>query len=245
MSDRQSLGGAIRAARESSGFSISEIEKSTRIPAYILRDIELDKFESSGGTTYVRGHIRTIAKLFKIDSEPLLALFEGQTGEIDRPMIDLLAENNVTPARGNKRNVSYKTLGVAAGLVVVLAIALPAVLSFTKGHKVQSPATSEASPSAPSNNAVVATKGSGVVVLITGVTGKSWVGIQDSTGAQIFSGQIKVGSSQTFKDSQQLSVTIGNAGAVNLNVNGKDLGTPGNVGEVVHLSFGPNGSNQG
>ena len=84
-----------------------------------------------------------------------------------------------------------------------------------------------------------------VVVVITGVSGKSWVGIQDSTGAQIFSGQIKVGSSQTFKDNQQLNLTIGNAGAVNLNVNGKDLGTPGNIGEVVHLSFGPNDSNRG
>jgi cytoskeletal protein RodZ len=245
MSDRQTLGGVIRAAREASGYSISDLEKTTRIPTYILKDIEADKFSSSGGTTYVRGHIRTLAKLFRIDSDPLLTLFEDQTGEVDRPMIDLLTENNVTPVNGNKRNVSYKTLGIAAGLVVVMAIALPAVLSFTKGNKSESTNSSVVTPSAPSNNAVVATKGSGVVVVITGVNGKSWVGIQDSTGAQIFSGQIRVGATQTFKDGQQLSVTIGNAGAVNLNVNGKDLGTPGNVGEVVHLSFGPTESNQG
>jgi cytoskeletal protein RodZ len=244
MSARQTLGGVIRGAREASGYLISDIEKITKIPSYILKDIELDKFASSGGTTYVRGHIRTLCKLFKIDSEPLLALFEEQTGEIDRPMIDLLAENNVTTIENKKKSLSYKTLGIAAGLVVVLAIALPAVLSFTKTHKADSlNSGSSNSNSAPSN--VVATKTSGVVVVITGLSGKSWVGIQDSTGAQVFSGQIKAGSSQTFKDGQQINVTIGNAGAVNLNVNGKDLGTPGNIGEVVHLSFGPNDSNRG
>lgn len=244
MSDRQTLGGEIRSAREASGYLISDLEKITKIPTYILKDIELDKFTSSGGTTYVRGHIRTLAKLFRIDSEPLLAIFEEQTSEIERPMIDLLAENNVTTIKSKKRSISYKNLGIAAGLVVVLAIALPAVLSFTKTHKTDSVSSeSPVSNSAPST--VVATKTSGVVVVITGVSGKSWVGIQDSTGAQIYSGQIKGGTSQTFTDSQQINATIGNAGAVNLNVNGKDLGTPGNIGEVVHLSFGPNDSNRG
>ena len=143
-----------------------------------------------------------------------------------------------------KRNISYKTLGIAAGLVVVLSVALPAALSFTKGHKSISVEQSASSDkSGPSN--VVATKSSNVVVVVTGATGRSWVGIQDSAGNQVYSGRISVGSSQTFTDSQLLYVTIGNAGAVNLNVNGKDLGTPGNVGEVVHLSFGPTQSNKG
>jgi hypothetical protein len=82
-------------------------------------------------------------------------------------------------------------------------------------------------------------------VVVTGTSGKSWVGIQDSSGAQVFSGSIKAGDSKTFTDSQNLAVTVGNAGAVNLNVNGKDLGTPGLVGEVVHLSFDQNSSSQG
>ncbi|MEN9543086.1 MAG: hypothetical protein RL239_739, partial [Actinomycetota bacterium] len=34
-----------------------------------------------------------------------------------------------------------------------------------------------------------------------------------------------------------------NAGAVQLKVNGEDLGVPGRVGEVVRLEFGPQASN--
>ena len=246
MSDHQSLGGVIRSSRENAGYSISDLEKITRIPTAILKDLESDKFESSGGTTYARGHIRSIAKVLKSDSDKWLERFEDQTGEIDRPMFDLLAENNVTPSTPTKRNLSYKTLGIAAGLVAVLSIALPAGLSFTKNNK---PATSTSikseakSSSAPSD--VVATKTTGVVVVLTGVQGQSWVGIQDASGAQVFSGRISSGQSKTFSDAQQLNVTIGNSGAINLNVNGKDLGTPGKIGEVVHLSFGPNQSSQG
>jgi cytoskeletal protein RodZ len=244
MSDHQSLGGVIRASRENAGYSILELEKITRIPPAILRDLESDKFESSGGTTYARGHIRSIAKALRVDGDKWMERFEAQTGEIDRPMIDLLSENNVTPATPAKRNISYKTLGVAAGLVAVLSIALPAVLSFTKTHKTDAPAKSSVqSSSQPSS--VVATKTSGVVVVLTGVNGKSWVGIQDGAGAQVFSGRISSGETQTFKDAQQLNVTIGNSGAISLNVNGKELGIAGNVGEVVHLSFGPSDSNQG
>ena len=62
---------------------------------------------------------------------------------------------------------------------------------------------------------------------------------------QVFNGRILKGQSQTFTDAQLLNLTIGNAGAVNLVVNGRDLGTPGGVGEVVHLSFTPDQSNQG
>lgn len=244
MSDHQSLGGVIRASRENAGYTISDLEKVTRIPSRILKDIEKDEFASAGGTTYARGHIRTIAKILKADSEKWLERFEGQTGEIDRPMFDLLAENNVTPATPSKRNISYKTLGIAAGLIALLSIAIPAGLSFTKTNKpAETSKVQENSKAAPNN--VVATKTSGVVVVLTGIAGQSWVGIQDAAGTQVFSGRISLGQSKTFTDAQQLNVTIGNSGAVNLNVNGKDLGAPGNVGEVVHLSFGPNESNQG
>ena len=242
MSDHQSLGGVIRSTRENSGYSYSDLEQSTKIPKYILKDIEQDKFDSAGGNTYARGHIRTLAKFLKADSEKWLSRFEEQNSEIDRSMSDLLVENNVTPAQPEKRNISYKTLGIAAGIVVVLTIAVPALMSFTNSSDSSSSTNSNQS-GAPSS--AVATKTSGVVVTISGVSDKSWVGIQDAAGVQVFSGRIAIGQSQTFSNPQQLNVIIGNAGAVNLKVNGKDLGTPGAIGEVVRLSFSPNQSSQG
>ena len=155
MSDHQSLGGVIRSTRENSGYSISDLEQATKIPKYILKDIEQDKFESAGGNTYARGHIRTLAKVLKADSEKWLSRFEAQNLEIDRTMSDLLIENNVTPAKPAKRNISYKTLGIAAGMIVVLTVAVPSILSFTKSNDSSATKTSNESSSTSS---AVATK---------------------------------------------------------------------------------------
>jgi len=249
--DNLTLGSKLRDARKNAGYTIAQVSEVTRIRETLISDLESDNFETCGGYAYARGHIRTIAKLFNLDSDALVEDFANATGEFDRPMIDLLTENNVTAPRATRTKVSYKTLASGAAAVLVLLIAIPTVSSFFSSNKAATPAPS-AGASASQNSQgnteaanTVATKSSAVTVVLTGTSGKSWVGIQDSSGAQVFSGSISAGESKTFTDSTQLQVVIGNAGAVSLNVNGKDLGTSGAVGEVVHLSFDQNGSTQG
>jgi hypothetical protein len=74
------------------------------------------------------------------------------------------------------------------------------------------------------------------------VGGKTWIGIKDSKGEQIFDGQIKSGESQSFSDEASLNVTIGNAAAVKVTLNGSDLGVAGNYGEVVRFNYTPSGA---
>lgn len=94
---------------------------------------------------------------------------------------------------------------------------------------------------APSTSATpVAT--SGVNLIFTGVGGKSWIGIKDSKGEQIFDGQIKSGETQSFSDEASLNVTIGNAAAVKVSLNGSDLGVAGKYGEVVRFNYTPSGA---
>ena len=242
------LGTQIRDARTSAGISIEKISATTRIRSAVITDIENDNFESCGGNAYARGHIRTIAKLIKLDPEVLIAKFAEATGDFDRPMIDLLEENSAVKERSAKPKLSYKSLASVAAGVVALLVAVPAVISFFPSDKTSSvaPSSQSVAPStADQNSTVVATATSGVALVVTGISGKSWMGIQDASGLQIFSGSIAIGQSKTFSDDQLLQVTIGNAGAVSLNVNGRDIGTPGGIGEVVRLSFTPDASNNG
>ncbi len=247
-SSNSTLGAQLCNARKAVGYSVAQVSERTRIRETLISDLESDNFETCGGYAYARGHIRTIAKLFNLDSDALVATFAEVTGEFDRPMIDLLTENNVTTPKAEKSKISYKTLATGAAAVLVLLVAIPSLSSLFTSNKSAAPAPS-AGASANQNtvpaNTAVATKTTGVSVVVTGTVGKSWVGIQDSSGAQIFSGAIALGESKTFTDSTQLQVVIGNAGAVTLNVNGKELGAPGAIGEVVHLSFDQNGSTQG
>jgi len=242
------LGTEIRDAREGAGFSVAKIAQITRIRETLIKDIESDKFESCGGNAYARGHIRTIAKVLNLNADLLIEKFAQTTGDFDRPMVDLLEENNVIKQRAPRPAISFKALASVAAGVVALLIAVPAVISLFPNDTTSPLAPSSQGP-APStteqNSQVVASATSGVSLVVSGISGKSWIGIQDASGAQIFSGSINAGEVKSFSEDQLLYATIGNAAAVSLNVNGREIGTPGGVGEVVHLSFTPNGSNNG
>ena len=215
-----SVGILLRQARESAGMSLEELSEATCVRKTVLRDLEDDNFESSGGLAYARGHIRNIAKVLHANGELLVEEFNSMNQDFNRPMIELLSENNVTPSVRSESRISFGALGKVAAIIVALVIAIPTAASFV--HSAKKP---------PANRPPTA--------------GSTWLAVTDSSGAQIFSGMLANGSSQSFDDSQLINLTIGNAGAVNLNVNGKDAGAPGTRGEVVHLQFGPGASSQG
>ncbi len=242
------LGTEIRDARERAGFSVAKIAEITRIRETLIKDIESDQFESCGGNAYARGHIRTIAKVLNLNADLLIEKFAQTTGDFDRPMVDLLEESNVIKQRAPRPAISFKALASVAAGVVALLIAVPAVISLFP-NDTTSPLAPSSQGLAPStteqNSQVVASATSGVSLVVSGISGKSWIGIQDASGAQIFSGSITAGEVKSFSEDQLIHAVIGNAAAVSLNVNGQEIGTPGGVGEVVHLSFTPNGSNNG
>jgi hypothetical protein len=183
-----------------------------------------------------------------LNADLLIEKFAQSTGDFDRPMIDLLEESNVVKQRAPRPAISFKSLASVAAGVVALLIAVPAVISLFPSNETSpvAPSSQGAVPSTTDQNSqVVATKTTGVSLVVSGISGKSWIGIQDASGAQIFSGSIKVGETKSFSEDQLLQATIGNAAAVSLNVNGQEIGTPGGIGEVVHLSFTPSGSNNG
>lgn len=62
---------------------------------------------------------------------------------------------------------------------------------------------------------------------------ESWISIQ-SDGALVYEQIAQPGYSQTFEAKKELTITTGNAGAVNVAVNGQDLGSLGGPGEVVY-----------
>jgi cytoskeletal protein RodZ len=83
-----SVGTYLREAREAAGYSVEQISSKTRIRPDVIRDLESEKFQSSGGNAYARGHIRTIGNLINADIDRLISEFEAVTGEVDRPMIE-------------------------------------------------------------------------------------------------------------------------------------------------------------
>ena len=243
-----SLGSSITQARKSAGLSIEDLSASTNIRTALLKEIESNNFANCGGETYARGHIRNIATKLGVDPLIFIAAFEDEQMHTDRSMKELLVENSVMRQPEEARKVSWKvlaTLSVSSLFIVGLA---QIIISNTATVEIPEPiasitATESATPSpeateaTPTEQATVST-GEGVELVVSASRAKSWLFVSDATGRTLFSGQMSRGSSKTFRTDVSLNVKIGNAGGVDLTVNGKKVDSIGVDGEVVSVSYG-------
>lgn len=238
-----SLGSMISKARLDARLSIEDLSASTNIRPQLLRDIESNNFLTCGGDTYARGHIRNIAQRLGVDPQIFLTVFEDEQMHVDRSMQDMLVETNAMRQPEEARKISWKVLATLSIGSLGIAGLVQIIVSNTSSPSVPAPITSvSASPTAsaeptPSDEPTVST-GTGVEVVITASRAKSWLFVSDASGRTLFSGQISAGATKTFSSDASLNFKIGNAGGVDLVVNGKKIDSIGGDGEVVSVSYG-------
>jgi cytoskeletal protein RodZ len=241
------LGSLITQARKSAGLSIDDLSESTNIRGALLREIESNNFVHCGGETYARGHLRNLALKLGVDPQVFLTAFEDEQMQVDRSMKDLLVENSVMKKPEEARKVSWKvlaTISIASLFVVGLA---QIIISNTASVDIPEPiASASATPSesadptsgaTPTEQATIST-GTGVELIVTASRARSWLFVSDASGRTLFSGQISQGTTKTFSTDVTLNVRIGNAGGVDLTVNGNKVDSIGTDGEVVSVSYG-------
>ena len=213
-----------------------------------MKEIESNNFANCGGETYARGHIRNIATKLGVDPLIFIAAFEDEQMHTDRSMKELLVENSVMRQPEEARKVSWKVLATISVSSLFIAGLAQIIISNTATVEIPEPiasitATESATPSpeateaTPTEQATVST-GEGVELVVSASRAKSWLFVSDATGRTLFSGQMSRGSSKTFRTDVSLNVKIGNAGGVDLTVNGKKVDSIGVDGEVVSVSYG-------
>lgn len=239
------LGSMISKARIDARLSIEDLSSSTNIRVPLLRDIEANNFANCGGDTYARGHIRNIAQRLGIDPQVFLSVYEDEQMQVDRSMQEMLVETSAMKRPEEVRKVSWKVLATISIGALGIAGLIQIIVSNTSSPTFPAPvASASATPSesaspevVPSEEATVST-GTGVEVVITAARAKSWLFVSDASGRTLFSGQISTGVTKTFSSESQLNFKIGNAGGVDLVVNGKKIDSVGVDGEVVSVSYG-------
>ncbi len=252
-----SLGTSIKEARKRVGMSIEKLAERTSIRATLLRDFESDDFSKCGGDTYARGHVRNIANALSVEPATFLGLYSTEQITAERPMSELLLENKVTPPTNQKSRLSLKMLSTISASAVVLVVGgqiaytnfQPVKGSSTKSLILSTSPATTATPTPSStatvpNSAVSATPVAGAVnVAVTATRGDSWLSVSNSSGASLYSGRLIKGQNQIFSDGTSLSIRYGNAGAVDVVVNGTPTPIPGAMGEVVDRTYGSNSVN--
>jgi len=237
---------SLAQARETAGLTVEQISALTNIRVAVIKDLENNSVDICGGIAYARGHIRTIAKVLNqktpksisFDADLIVAEIEAAQSEDGRKIIERLAENNVADKPKEKKRMKFRTLASISAAVLSIGFVAQVAINNVSNIDVD---TSQITTTRKSfQNEAVSTP-DGVNLVVTGISGKSWIGLTNANGEQVFNGQISSGQVATFTDPQLIKAVIGNAGAVKLNLNGSDLGVAGAEGEVVRLDFDANG----
>ena len=240
-----SLGEFLRSARESAGLSIDELAESTSIRPGLIREIEKNNFVHCGGDTYSRGHLRNIAPKISVDAQTLIDLYNEEHSTDARTIHDMLVENNVTKLPKERKTLSWKPLAIAS--IVILAAIAAGQIIISNSNTMVTPTVSEtptpppvATPSAeptPTVEATVATDASGEMKLTIAATrGNSNIHVV-SEGKSLFKGPIFQGDSKSFSAPTSISVYLGNAGDLDLTLNGKALAPLGERNQEVRKTF--------
>ncbi|QKW06167.1 DUF4115 domain-containing protein [Streptomyces sp. NA04227] len=97
--------------------------------------------------------------------------------------------------------------------------------------------SSDASPSSPSSAAQEPGAQGKVTVQVSGAEQQSWVSAKNSAGRMLFDGLLGQGETKTFTDTKAVNLVLGDASAVRLVVNGKEVPNEFTPGQVERLVF--------
>ena len=241
-----SLGERFRAAREQRGQTLSEVAEHLRIRSVYLAAIEDENWSAIGAPVYTRGFLRTYARYLGIDPEEAVAQYNASAGNAPQP-----ASTGTGPSAYREPR-SLGPLIWISGIVALALVGFVIYLYFSPPRSSQMLASTGAAtassvpagvPSA-SPTAAASTAGSPAPeptllpqtkTLAIHLTAPSWLRVTVDGNVSI-EGTFPAGTTRTFHGKSAL-VRVGNAGGVEITVDGKRVGKLGGAGDVVEKTF--------
>ncbi|MHB8462411.1 MAG: helix-turn-helix domain-containing protein [Vulcanimicrobiaceae bacterium] len=256
-----SLGERFRVAREARGLTLSEVAEHIRIRSVYLGAIEDEKWDVIGAPVYARGFVRTYARFLGIDGEEAISTSilaqsipssapppedepsvsaSGRrassswilwfAGIVAAVLIGLIVYNFVAlRAEPSASSVAEATSTPSALPSVTPSIA-PLVAPSAQPNATGSPLPSVSpTPGASPSPSPTPAPGSGSLGVIVRAT--SWIRVV-MDGKTVLEGTFPAGTTRVLYGKKAV-VRIGNAGGVELDVNGASIGSLGKDGVVV------------
>jgi cytoskeleton protein RodZ len=228
----QGCGSVLKQAREDAGMSRQDAASQLKMPERVLKSLEDENWQQLGAPVFIRGQLRSYAKLLKVDIDAYLQ--QAQLQPI-RPA-ELISHSHTPHYQRVMESVARRAVYV----VITAAIAVPvwvatqshieqgddsrttasldvvpseAATAGADGHASQQPAATrmQAAPYVASLTPLPRGNGNELVLRMTG---DSWVQITGPDGGTLEKGLLKSGEERSFRNGQVGRVVLGNASAV-------------------------------
>ncbi|RXR07457.1 helix-turn-helix domain-containing protein [Pseudoxanthomonas composti] len=263
-------GAMLRQAREDAGLDIAQVSQSLKVPMRIVSALEAGQWERLGAPVFVRGQLRSYARLLKVDVAPYL---DGAEVGAVRPS-DIVSHVH-TPAY---QRLFEATARRAVYVVITVCFFAVPVWLATRGPGPQTTASLDEAPTAPAagelapqvqkqqteqaarrpdpsplaasmtpplsstRDAPVA-EASDSAGLRLSFRGDSWVQVIAADGTALEKGVLKAGDVRDFPAGQVQRVVLGNAAAVDVQRAGSTVALdPYRRGNVARFEVSSDGS---
>jgi cytoskeleton protein RodZ len=264
-----SPGERLRREREAQGISHQQAAESLNLDTMVLAHLEANDFATLGAPVFVKGHLRRYTTMLGLDESEIVSLYEHSTQQLGEPSLVPKSRLEMAPVRSKPRWPwvvgGAAIFFIASALVAYLTEhglpwidttpeeAIAPVLQEVPATTMQAPVAAASTPAAAGSaesppDAAAATASSalqpGQVSLRVKFAGDSWVEVFDGSGKAVLYDLGKAGTERTLTATAPLSVTIGDAAAVAVTVNGRVLPVlPRAQGQALaRFSIGPDGS---
>ncbi len=239
------IGNTLREARRARGLTLEEVEEETKIRKKYIMAMEMEQFEVLPGPIYAKAFLKNYAKFLNLNLDEIMDAFKQK-----QCVVVAVREDHNKPVPKKKVAAKAKSKPpyplYAAAVLIVAAVAVT-VLYGAGGLWKNNAAVQEKEPQNgqiaagdPSQQQVPdqdnTTDITGVKVDLNVVSSRSWIQVIVD-GEQAFQGELASGETRSFEGEENIVITLGNAGAVEVLENGKSLGFLGAMGAVVEHEF--------
>jgi cytoskeletal protein RodZ len=232
---RALAGEILKKKREDLGLSVGEIAEALKIRKDYLAAIEEDSFGKLPVPVYTLGYIRAYAKHLDVDADPIVEFYNKHLSQPESATI--------MPIAFSRKKGPGIYLVIALLAIIAAAIVLFLFLSHQDGNETARKVTAAQQQAGPAavhepNPPVTPPETKEHTLNITAEE-TTWLSIKFSNGKKD-EALLRPGDSKRWEFSGKATLKIGNAGGIGMIFDGKNLGIPGNSGEIRTLTLPEN-----
>ncbi|MCI5060357.1 MAG: DUF4115 domain-containing protein [Alphaproteobacteria bacterium] len=231
-----SVGEILKRTRSYYGQSLEEVEINLRIRASQLDLLEKNDISHLPGRVYAIGFVRAYSEYLGLDGDKMVHLFKAQlVGKKSRPDLHL-PEVTIESTVPNLAVILISLFGT------ILLLAMLSMLYVPAHHELVIPPVPERlkarreeimNPLPKLEEKMDSPLLSVNPSIELKITQDSWIEVKDGTGKKLISRILKAGESYTVpQDAQDYTLSAGNAGGVEVYINGQKAGILGQNAQV-------------